>query len=46
MHMHDYHFAYTGGVRFITHKRVARERVTKSGEFLWKSWDEFLDRTP
>ena len=44
MHMHDHHVAYTGGMCCITHKHVGR--VTKSGEFLWKSWDVFVEGTP
>ena len=35
---------HLGGMRFITHKHVAR--LMKSSEFLWKSWGPFLDRTP
>ena len=45
MHMHDHHVAYTGGMRFITHKHVPRLRKS-SDEFLCKSWGPFLDRTP
>ena len=38
LYMHDHHVAYTGSIRIrcITHKHV--RRVTKSGEFLWKSY--------
>ena len=31
-------------IRCITHKHVGR--LTKRDEFLWKSWDVFLDRAP
>ena len=42
--MYHHNVSYTGGMRCSTHKHVAR--VTKSGEFLWKSWEVYLDRTP
>ena len=38
MHEHDHHdVAYTDGIRCSTHKHAAR--VTKSGDFLWESWE-------
>ena len=43
-HMYHHNVSWINGMRFITHKNVGR--VTKSGEFLWESWDVFLDRTP
>ena len=42
--MYHHNDLYTGGIRCSTHKHVGR--LTKRDEFLWKSWDVFLDRTP
>ena len=45
MHMPDHHVSVHGRHAFYEREKHVG-RVTKSGEFLWKSWHVFVEGTP